>query len=130
MDGATGYLAGGLAPRKGRDEVADVVERSLADMSTRAPTFDRGKESARARQTQGRLGIPVCFCAPHHPWEKGTNENANGLLRDFFPKGGSLDGATDAKANAAYAMLNRRPRKHLGWKCPQEVFCSQALHLL
>ncbi len=63
-------------------------------------------------------------------WEKGTNENANGLLRDFFPKGGSLDGATDAEVNAAYAMLNRRPHKRLGWKCLQEVFCSQVLHLL
>ena len=79
---------------------------------------------------QGRLGIPVYFCAPHHPREKGTNENASGLLRDFFPKGRSLDGATGAEANAAHTMLNRRPRKRLGWKCPQGVFCSQALHLL
>ena len=61
-------------------------------------------------------GIPACFCAPRHPWEKGTNESAHGLLRDFFPTGRSLDGATDAEVNAAYAMLNRRPRKHLGWK--------------
>jgi IS30 family transposase len=66
----------------------------------------RGKEFARARQIQERLGIPACSCAPHHPWEKGTTENANGLLRDFFPKGRSLDGATDAEANAAYAMLS------------------------
>lgn len=130
VDRATGYLAGGLAPRKGKDEVADVVERSLADVPTRTLTLDRGKEFARARQIQERLGIPVYFCAPHHPWEKGTNENTNGLLRDFFPKGRSLDGATDAEVDAAYAMLNRRPRKRLGWKCPQEVFCSQALHLL
>lgn len=66
----------------------------------------RDKEFARARQIKERLGIPVCFCAPHHPWEKGTNENTNGLLRDFFPKGGSLDDAADAEANASYAMLN------------------------
>ena len=84
----------------------------------------------QAWQIQERLGIPACFCAPRHPWEKGTNENTNGLLRDFFPKGRSLDGAADAEVNAAYAMLSCRPRKHLGWKCPQEVFCSQALHLL
>lgn len=58
--------------------------------------------STRAWQIQERLGIPVCFCAPHHPWEKGTNENTNGLLCDFFPKGRSLDGATDAEVNAAY----------------------------
>ena len=82
------------------------------------------------QQIKERLGIPVYFCAPHHPWEKGTNENTNGLLRGFFPKGRSLDGATDAEANAAYAMLNRRPRKRFGWKCPQDAFCSQALRLL
>lgn len=60
----------------------------------------------------------------------GTSRPSRGSWRDFFPKGGSLDGATGAEANAAHAMLNRRPRKRLGWKCPQEVFCSQALHLL
>ena len=124
MDRTTSYLAGGIAPRKSRDEVADVAEHSLADVPTRTPTPDRGKELARARQIQERLGVPVRFRAPHHPWERGTNENTNGLLRDFLPKGRSLDGATDAEVNAAYALLNRRPRKRLGWKCPQEVFCS------
>ena len=62
---------------------------------------------------------PVYLCAPRHPWEKGTDENASGLLRDFSQKGRSLDGATDAEANAAHATLNRRPRKRLGWECPQ-----------
>ncbi len=61
---------------------------------------------------------------------RGRIAIGNGLLRDFFPKGRCLDGATDAEVNAAYAMLNCRPRKRLGWKCPREVFCSQALHLL
>lgn len=95
------------------EEVLTLPMENLLDIHT----------SARAWQIQERLGIPACFCAPRHPWEKGTNENTNGLLRDFFPKGRSLDGAT-------YAMLNRRPRRRLGWNCPQEVFCSQALHLL
>ena len=85
---------------------------------------------ARADTIRPGEAGPGCFRAPRHPWEKGTNENANGPLRDLFPKVGSLDGATDAEVNAAYAMLNRRPRKRLGWKCPQEVFCSQALRLL
>ena len=106
---------------KGVREIARTIGRDRPAVS---------RELARARQIQERLGIPGCFCAPHHPWEKGTNESANGLLHDFFPKGRGLDGAADAEVNAAYAMLNRRPRKHLGWKCPQEAFCSQALHLL
>ena len=130
VDRATGYLAGGPAPRKGKDEVADVAERSLADVPTQTLTLDRGKESAQARQTQERLGVPVYLCAPHHPWQRGTNENTDGLLRDFLPKGGGLDGATDAEVNAAYAMLNRRPRKRLKWKCPWEIYHRQSLHLL
>ena len=63
---------------KGVREIARTIGRDRPTVSG---------ELARARQIQERLGIPVCFCAPHHPWEKGTNESANGLLRDFFPKG-------------------------------------------
>lgn len=106
---------------KGVREIARMIGRGKPAVS---------RELARARQIQERLGIPACFCAPHHPWEKGTNENTDGPLRDFFSKGRSLDGAADAEVNAAYAMLNRRPPRRLGWKCPQEIFCSQALHLL
>ena len=106
---------------KGIREIARTIGRDRPAVS---------RELARARQIQERLGIPGCFCAPHHPWEKGTNESANGLLHDFFPKGRGLDGAADAEVNAASAMLNRRPPRRLGWKCPQEIFCSQALHLL
>lgn len=90
--------------------------------SLKLPPFDKSQQrnSEVIKHKHGRSrsasGSPACFCAPRHPWEKGTNESAHGLLRDFFPTGRSLDGATDAEVNAAYAMLNRRPRKHLGWK--------------
>lgn len=82
---------------KGVREIARTIGRDRPAVS---------RELARARQIQERLGIPACFCAPRHPWEKGTNENTNGLLRDFFPKGRGLDGATDAEVSAAYAMLS------------------------
>ena len=89
----------------------------------------------------GHLGIEeregVTLLARQH---KGVREIARTIGRDkpavsgelarLLPEGQDLDGATDAEANAAYAALNRRPRKRLGWKCPQGVFCSQALHLL
>ena len=106
---------------KGIREIARTIGRDRPAVSG---------ELARARQIKERLGIPACFCAPRHPWEKGTNENTDGPLRDFFSKGRGLDGEADAEANAAHAMLNRRPPRRLGWKCPQEIFCSQALHLL
>ena len=130
VDRMTGYLAGGLAPRKAAAEVTAVIESSLSGGALETLTLDRGKEFAKAAQIQDGLGMPVYFCLPHHPWEKGTNENTNGLLRDFFPKGASLDGTTGEEVEAAYATLNRRPRKRLGWKCPEEVFNSRALHLL
>ena len=130
VDRRSGCLAGGLAARKSAAEVTRVVESSLSGMPAETLTPGRGKEFARAADMQRDLGTPVFFCLPHHPWERGTNENANGLLRDFFPKGGSLDATTDEEVQAAYATLNRRPRKRLGWKCPEEVFHSRALHLL
>ena len=130
VDRRSGYLAGGLAARKSAEEVTRVVESSLTGMPVETLAPDRGKEFARAADMRRDLGTPVFFCLPHHPWERGTNENANGLLRDFFPKGGSLDATTNEEVQVAHATLNRRPRKRLGWKCPEEVFRSRALHLL
>ena len=94
----------------------------------RAP--GRGKEFSDAEGLQEALGAPFCFCHPHHPWERGTNENANGLLRDWFPKGESLDDVSDSEVQEAYDSLNRRPRKRLKWKCLWEVHHRQSLRLL
>uniref|UniRef100_UPI00402A1A18 transposase n=1 Tax=Mesosutterella multiformis TaxID=2259133 RepID=UPI00402A1A18 len=66
----------------------------------------------------------------HHPWEKGSNENTNGLLRDFFPKGMSIDKISQAEVQKRFNALNFRPRKRLNWKCPAEVFYSVTLHLI
>ena len=86
---------------KGVREIARMIGRDRPAVS---------RELARARQIQERLGIPGCFCAPHHPWEKGTDGNTNGLLLGFLPKSRSPDGEADAEVNAAYAMLNCRPQ--------------------
>lgn len=130
VDRRSGYLAGGKAPKKAHAEVNAVIERALAGQPVRTVTLDRGKEFSDAASLQRSLGAPVYFCLPHHPWQRGTNENTNGLLRDFFPKGRSLDDVTDEEVREAYDMLNRRPRKRLGWKCPWEVYHHKALHLL
>ena len=78
---------------------------------------------------QEALGAHAYFCYPHHLWERGTNENTNGLLRDWFSKGKSLDDVTD-EVQRTYDSLNQRPRKRLKWKCPWEVYHHQSLHLL
>jgi IS30 family transposase len=67
-------------------------------------------------------GVAVYFCDPHSPWQRGTNENTNGLLRQYFPKGTDLARWNAEEIEAVAAALNARPRKTLGWKTPAEAF--------
>jgi IS30 family transposase len=67
-------------------------------------------------------GCPYYFANPHHSWERGTNENTNGLIRQYLVKGTSMEGLTQQRCNVIAAKLNTRPRKRLGYKTPQECF--------
>ena len=73
--------------------------------------------------------VTFYFPAPHHPWERGTNENTNGLLREFFPKGEDITDTPEDYIQRKYHELNLRPRKCLGYKTPYEVYFSKVLHL-
>lgn len=95
----------------------------------RSFTTDHGKEFANHREILQLLNCKVYFADPHAPWQRGTNENFNGLLRQFFPKRTSFAEVTQEDVEAIAKMLNRRPRKCLGWKTPEEVFLQKALHL-
>lgn len=90
---------------------------------------DHGKEFANHREILQILNCKVYFADPHAPWQRGTNENFNGLLRQFFPKRTSFAEVTQDDVDAVAKLLNRRPRKSLGWKTPEEVFLHKALHL-
>ena len=91
-------------------------------------TYDRGKEMAEHEQLAQRLAIQVFFDDPHSPWQRGTNENTNGLLRQYLPKGTDLSGYTQRELNAIAHRLNTRPRKCLNFATPLEVFTQLRHH--
>lgn len=129
-DRKSGYLEGGKAAAKTADEVNAVAIASLAGHPLHSITPDRGKEFAKHAEVTEALHVEFYFALPHHPWQRGTNENTNGLLREYFPKGEPIDGFSDEEVRMVYDKLNQRPRKRLGYRTPHEVHYSTTLQLI
>jgi IS30 family transposase len=111
----------------GADASTETVVAKIAEQIVRLPehlrlslTWDQGREMARHREFTVATGVQVFFCDPHSPWQRGTNENTNGLLRQYFPKGTNLAQHAQTELDRVAAELNRRPRQTLAWKNPAE----------
>jgi IS30 family transposase len=103
---------------------AHILNRFDAQMR-RSMTYDQGVEMAQHQNLSERTGLKVYFAHPHSPWERGINENTNGLLRQYLPKGEDLSRYSQDELDGIAEMLNARPRKSLGWKAPAELFLPE-----
>ncbi len=106
-----------------RDAIADAIGH-LPDHLRRSLTWDQGAEMAQHTQLRVKSGLDVYFCDPHSPWQRGTNENTNGLLRQYFPGGTDLARHSGDDLDAVALALNTRPRKTLEWKTPAEALAD------
>jgi IS30 family transposase len=120
----TGYvLIGKLAART----AAAYARRTIGLLQrqarpVRSITADNGSEGAGYRGIERRTGTRFYFATPYHAWERGTNENTNGLIRQYLPKGRSMAGLTQRDCTRIARHLNRRPRKRLGFRTPEECY--------
>ena len=132
VDRASRYLVA----RKLDAATADATERALYDAMRRLParkrrtqTFDNGREFTRHELMAARLGMDVYFAHPYSSWERGTNENTNGLLRQYLPKSRDFATLTPAELARYVWQLNHRPRKRLNYRTPAEVFHQRRVAL-
>lgn len=112
-----------------REVAFGVLARQYADSSFLTVTVDRGKEFACYANLEHFHNVKVYFADPYSSWQRGSNENAKGLLREFFPKGYDFSQINDAQLAYAVYLINHRPRKCLGWKSASESFMAELSHL-
>ena len=115
------------ADTKNATEMSKILSKQILKLPRelrRSLTWDRGSEMANHKEFTMATDMTVYFCDPHSPWQRGSNENTNGLLRQYFPKGTSVAHFTQAQLNAIARELNERPRQTLDFQSPAAVFAQ------
>ena len=127
VDRKSGYLAATVIKKQdfGAAGFSEAIRDALGSLPggyIKTLALDNGPEMAYAERIERQTGLTVYYATPYHSRERGCNENANGLLRYFFPKKSSFADLTQAELDQAVLLLNNRPRKRLNWQTPAEVF--------
>ncbi|KOS67191.1 integrase, partial [Lysinibacillus contaminans] len=129
----TRWYTGILIPDRSANSMETAVKQlhqQLPKGAIQTATTDRGKEFSCYNVLEKELNIQVYFADAYSSWQRGSNENGNGLLREFFPKKTNFDHVTLDDMNQALHLINNRPRKCLGWKTAYETFREELLHLI
>lgn len=126
-DRKTRYLLAGKLQSRNAALTEQVVVKLLTGKPVKSLSLDNGSEFANFREIEAQIASPIYFAEPHKPWQRGTNENTNDILRFFFPKGTNFHDVSDEDLEEVVYLINTRPRKCLNWKSPFEVFWGVAL---
>lgn len=127
VDRKSRYLCSGLLKSRLANETRITIENLLKDLPVHSISLDNGSEFSEFQLLEANLNTEIYFAEPHKPWQRGTNENTNDILRFFFPKGTNFHEVSEQELEAVVYLINTRPRKCLGWKSPFEVFWGVAL---
>ena len=121
VDRKSRHLKMGLLASRTAEGTREVIEKLLHGLPVKSVSLDNGSEFSEFRKLEEHLHTLVYFAEPHKPWQRGTNENTNDLVRFFFPKGFDFRTVTDEDIQFVEDLINNRPRKCLGWKTPAEI---------
>ena len=127
VDRKSRYLCSGLLKNRVAEETRKTIETLLKGLPIHSISLDNGSEFSDFKLLEANLNTEVYFAEPHKPWQRGTNENTNDILRFFFPKGTNFHEVSDEELEKVVYLINTRPRKCLNWKSPFEVFWGVAL---
>ena len=129
VDRKSRFLRAALLPKRDAELTRETIVKMLKAFPVESISLDNGSEFADFRKLEEELETKVYFAEPHKPWQRGTNENTNDMLRFFFPKGFDFRTITQDDLDFVVDLLNNRPRKCLGWRTPAEVFYGKTVAL-